>query len=41
MLSWEELDMLNKKITTMSMIRLLVDANLIPALFQPESYADV
>jgi len=31
MLSWEELGMLNKKMSSMSMVKLLLDASILPA----------
>ena len=40
MLTWEEIDMLNKKMTSMSLIKMLIDANIIPTHLSIDSYAE-
>ncbi|KAL4463410.1 hypothetical protein ABPG72_017131 [Tetrahymena utriculariae] len=41
MLTWEEIDMLNKKTSTMSVLKLLIDANIMPTLITQEHYQDI
>lgn len=41
MLDWDELELLNKKMTTFSMVRFLKEAEIIPNLIGIETYKDI